>query len=159
MKITNCLAAIGLGLNLTAGVSLAAEPLTLLTDQTQLLPISGNPGTVVVGNPSVADVTLQGQYVFLHGRAFGTTNIIILDQAGNALKDFEVTVRKGASNDVTMFKAGQQYSYVCAPECESTLHMGDQKDYFAFLLKEAQAKSSMATGKASSEADEPAPAQ
>ena len=103
----------------------AAETLTLLTDQTQLLALSGTPATVVVGNPSIADVTIQGNEVFLHGKAFGTTNIIIMDAAGTRMADFEVTVMKGGSHDVAVYKAGSRYSYVCAPDCEATFHVGD----------------------------------
>lgn len=157
MKITMSLAAaVTLALG---GTSFAAESLTLLTDRTQLLALSGNPATIVVGNPSIADVTIQGQQVFLHGRAFGTTNIIILDAAGATLSDFEVTVMKGGSNDVAVYKAGSRYSYVCAPDCEATFHVGDNAGIFGVVTDQAKQKVNLATGKTASEAEQAAPTQ
>lgn len=158
MKIHKSLAAVFLTFSL-ADISFAAEPLTLLTDRTQLLALSGNPATVVVGNPSIADVTIQGQQVFLHGRAFGTTNIIIMDAAGAILSDFEVTVMKGGSNDVAVWKAGSRYSYVCAPDCEATFHVGDNPGNFGTVTDQAKQKVNLATGKTASEVEQPAPAQ
>ncbi len=134
----------------------AAETLTLLTDQTQLLALSGTPATVVVGNPSIADVTIQGNEVFLHGKAFGTTNIIIMDAAGTRMADFEVTVMKGGSHDVAVYKAGSRYSYVCAPDCEATFHVGDNAGIFGLVTEQVKQKINLATGKTASEA-EPAP--
>ncbi len=135
----------------------AAETLTLLTDQTQLLALSGTPATVVVGNPSIADVTIQGNEVFLHGKAFGTTNIIIMDAAGTRLADFEVTVMKNGSHDVAMWKGGGRYSYVCAPDCEVTFHVGDHPPTFDNWTSQSKAKLNLATGKTSSEAEPPPP--
>ena len=153
MKIATILAAL-LILALAAPGN-AAEPLILKTDQTQLLALSGTPATVVVGNPSIADVTIQGNEVFLHGRAFGTTNIIIMDAAGARLSDFEVTVMKDGSHDVAVYKAGSRFSYVCAPDCEATFHVGDNGPFFGMVTEEAKQKVNLATGKTASEAEQP----
>jgi hypothetical protein len=125
----------------------AAEPLVLLTDQTQLLKLPRPAGTIVVGNPTFADVTVQGQLVFLHGRAFGTTNIIIMDEAGTHMADFEVTVQMGGSNNLALYKAASRFSYVCAPNCEGTLQVGDNTTFFSVFSGEASTKTGLATGK------------
>jgi hypothetical protein len=137
-----------------AGQAFAGEPLVLLTDQTQLLAVPRTPGTVVVGNPSIADVTIQGQQVFLHGRAFGTTNIMILDETGAEIADFEVTVQLGGSNNVALYKAGARYSYVCAPDCEATFQVGDAAALFNQVTDQAKQKTNLATGKTSKEASD-----
>ena len=69
----------------SASAAFAAQELIIKTDQTQLINVSGNPGAVVIGNPSIADATVHGDKVFVHGRAYGSTNLIILDQDGNQL--------------------------------------------------------------------------
>jgi hypothetical protein len=130
---------------------LAATPLVLKTDQTQVMTMSAPPGTVVVGNPSIADITIEGSQVFLHGRAFGTTNLIIFDQKGNVTYDFEVTVQNGATNDVSVYKAGAVYSYVCMPNCEGTLHVGDAPGWFSGVMSQMGSKSGMATGQKASD--------
>ena len=137
----------------TATQAPAAEPLVLLTDQTQLLALPRPAGTIVVGNPTFADVTVQGNLVFLHGRGFGTTNLIIMDEAGAKMADFEVTVAMGGSKNLALYKAGSRYSYVCAPNCEVTLQAGDPSSW---LSKEVagsfQIKTNLATGKTAVEA-------
>lgn len=147
----------GLTLATAAGGARAAEPITLFSDQSQIMTMARTPGTVVVGNPSIADVTIQGKQVFLHGKTYGTTNITILDEAGDQLALFEITVQLGGHNDVALFKAGALASYVCAPDCESSLHIGDEKDYYKNLVSQANAKIGLATGQKSGEATAPPP--
>jgi hypothetical protein len=129
----------------------AAEPLVLLTDQTQLLKLPRPAGTIVVGNPTFADVTVQGQLVFLHGRGFGTTNIIIMDEDGAEMENFEVTVQMGGSNNLALFKGGSapayRFSFVCAPNCERTLQVGDENQYFGIVSGHINGKTALATGK------------
>jgi hypothetical protein len=137
----------------------AAQEIIIKTDQTQLIDVSGNPGAVVIGNPSIADATVHGDKIFLHGRAFGSTNLIILDQEGNQLASLEITVQKGGLNNVALFKAGTRYSFVCAPNCEATLQSGDQVDWFADIAKMDTKKSGNATGKSSSDSAAPPVAQ
>lgn len=131
----------------------AAEQLILLTDQTQLLTLPRPAGTIVVGNPTFADVTVQGEQVYLHGRAFGTTNLIIMDETGVRMADFEVTVQMGGSNNLAMYKAGQRYSYVCAPNCEGTLQAGDASSFLGTNAGMFATKTGLATGKAAVEAE------
>ncbi len=147
----------GLTLAIVSGEANAAEPIILFSDQSQIITMARAPGTVVVGNPSIADVTMQGKQVFLHGKTYGTTNITILDEAGEQLAMFEVTVQLGGHNDVALFKAGTLASYVCAPDCESSLHIGDEKDYFKTLASQIGSKIGIATGQKSGEATAPPP--
>lgn len=135
----------------------AAQELILKTDQTQLINVSGNPGAVVIGNPSIADATVHGNKLFVHGRAFGSTNLIILDENGNQLASLDVTVQLGGLNNVAIYRAGVRFSYVCAPNCEATLQSGDQVDWFGDIAKMDAKKSGAATGKSTVESA-PAPA-
>ena len=80
---------------LHTSASFATQELVIKTDQTQLISVSGTPGTVVIGNPSIADVTVHGNKLFVHGRAYGSTNLIILDENGNQLSALDITVMLG----------------------------------------------------------------
>jgi hypothetical protein len=143
----------------------AADPLQVKTDQTQLLSVSADPGAVVVGNPSIADVTVHGRQIFLHGRAFGETNLIILDPDGNQIANFDVTVTQNTANAMSVFKGGQggvqRYSHVCAPgaPCEVALQVGDPPQLFSQYVGSWQSKLSMATGKSSADSATPPIAQ
>lgn len=132
--------------------SFAVQELIIKTDQTQLIDVSGNPGAVVIGNPSIADATVHANKIFIHGRSFGSTNLIILDQSGNQLVSLDITVQLGGENNLALYKAGNRYSYVCAPDCEATLQSGDQADWFGDIAKMDSKKSDLATGKSSGDA-------
>jgi hypothetical protein len=157
MKIRHHLPVLALFAAALAAPALAATPLVLKTDQTQVMTMAEAPGTVVVGNPSIADITIEGTQVFLHGRGYGTTNLIIFDQKGNVSYDFEVTVQNGATNDVSVYKAGEIYSYVCMPNCEGTLHVGDAAGYFSGVMSQMGSKSGIATGQKASDGSATSP--
>jgi hypothetical protein len=132
---------------LTSAAALAATDVVVMSDQAKLVSISGGePATVVVGNPNIADVTVQDEQVFVHGRNFGTTNMIVLDREGKQLAAFDVTVMLGGSNNVSVYKSGRKFSYVCAQGCESQLQPGDYIDYFKPLSDEIAIKGGLATG-------------
>ncbi|MEQ1525007.1 MAG: hypothetical protein ABL936_27435, partial [Aestuariivirga sp.] len=95
----------------------------------------------------------------VHGRAYGSTNLIILDENGNQLSALEITVMLGGQNNLQMYKAGARYSYVCAPDCEGTLQSGDATGFFGEISKMDAKKSGAAQGKASTEQEAPPAAQ
>jgi hypothetical protein len=127
----------------------AASDVTLNADQAKIIAVSGQPGTVVVGNPSIADVTVQGNRVVLMGRNYGVTNLIILDRDGNQLAALDVTVQITDKNAVHVYKAGGRMSLVCAPTCEPSLQVGDEvTKVFEPLSREIQTKGDIANGTA-----------
>jgi Pilus formation protein N terminal region len=125
----------------------AQKAITVNADQAKIISIAGRPATVVVGNPMIADVTIQGEVLAVHGRHFGNTNVIILDNQGGELAVMEVNVIRSGTQHVEMFKGGNEgkivgrFSYVCAPDCESVLMPGDDIDYNTGIVAEVTAKS------------------
>ena len=136
----------------------AAEEIVVKTDQTQMLSVTGNPGAVVIGNPSIADATVHGSKVFIHGRGFGTTNLTILDLDGNQISSFDVVVQVGGDNNVAVFKAANRYSFVCVTLCENQMQVGDQFEWTDNIIKLNQKKMDLATGKTSA-SSQSAPAE
>ncbi len=135
-----------------AGPAAAASDVVINADQAKIITVSGHPGTVVVGNPSIADVTVQGDRVVLMGRNYGVTNLIILDRDGNQLAALDVTVQITDKNAVHVFKAGGRMSLACAPTCEQTLQVGDElTKVFEPLSRQMQTKSDMANGSSKAE--------
>ncbi len=149
---------LGMTLACVASHAAAAEPLVVYADQARIIDLPRGAGVVVVGNPSIADATIQGQKVFLHGRSFGTTNIVILDEHGAQIADYEIDVQLGGRNNVALFEAGLLRSYVCANECETIMHVGDTPDHMKdWVLDRNKDKIELATGQKSAEADEAKP--
>lgn len=130
-----------------ASTAEAASDVTIFADQAKIIQVSGQPGTVVVGNPSIADVSVQGERVVLMGRNYGVTNVIILDRDGRQLAALDVTVQITDKNAVHVFKAGGRMSLACAPVCEQTLQVGDEvTKVFEPLAKEITTKGGIASG-------------
>ena len=119
--------------------------ITVVADQARMVSIPGEVGTVVVGNPNIADVTIQGSNAFVHGRNYGSTNVIFMDRDGNQIAALDVLVTNGASREVNIFRAGSRYSYNCAGTCETALQVGDNADYFKAVGEQSSLKSGLAT--------------
>jgi Pilus formation protein N terminal region len=140
------IAAGALCLSLVLSAAARAEELVVKADETQLIKVPGNIGTIVVGNPSIADATLENGNLFVQGKSFGSTNLIVLDGAGNQIANYSVTVQIGGNNNVALFSAGQRYSYVCAPLCEAAMQPGDPNKYVNDLVGLNEAKGNLAKG-------------
>lgn len=129
----------------------AREELTLYSDHSAILTLPKPPGTIVVGNPSIADVTLDGDRVLLHGRNFGNTNVTILDQSGTILRDYDIYVTLQEANIATVFKNGGRASYSCTPNCQPMLTVGDMfKPHFSELSDAIKKKTTISTGQPTS---------
>jgi len=126
--------------------SLAASEIVVMSDEAKLVSVGGDVSTVVVGNPSIADATVQGQNVFFHGRTYGSTNLIVLDKQGSQIANLAVTVMQGGSNNLTVFRGGGKYSYVCQPNCQVALQIGDKPEFFDAVNDESTKKVGLATG-------------
>ena len=134
----------------------SAEELTVNTDQSQIVSVDRAPGTVVVDNPTIADVTIQGNQLFIHGRVFGKTNITVLDENGNQLAEYAVNVVVDDNYNVVVFKAGvgasiQKESCTCKTDCESVFHIGDSLDYYKLINEQQKNKLGLAQGQKAGE--------
>jgi len=129
----------------TGGVNAAEKQIVIYSDQAQVLKVNGEPATAIVGNPMYADASVQRGMIVLQGRHFGTTNLVVLDARGKELTNLLVTVQQTPTSRVTMFKAGESFTYTCGSDnCETTLEVGDNKDHFANIEKEMSGKYGMA---------------
>jgi Flp pilus assembly secretin CpaC len=74
---------------------------------------------VIVGNSDVADATVaDARTIVLTGKAFGTTNLVLLDAEGNALLDERILVSIDEGNTVRLFKQTTRTVLSCTPSCE-----------------------------------------
>ncbi len=118
LLLTVALAALG-----TTGA--LAEDLSVAKDQSKVVKLAGQATTVVVGNPAIADVTMQDSgTAFVTGKGFGTTNVIAMDGEGRQIASFRVVVTSSSDRTVTLVKGNQQITLSCAPRCEQTAASG-----------------------------------
>jgi Pilus formation protein N terminal region len=126
----------------------AAETLTVVLDQAQIMQLPDRVGTIIIGNPLIADVALQaGGNVVITGKGYGATNLIVLDRAGATLMTKTIQV-VGPRDAVVVYRGIDRESYSCAPRCERRITLGDAPPYFDATLGQAGARTSSATGAA-----------
>jgi hypothetical protein len=127
----------------------APESVAVSVDQAKLVKLPGKVATIVVGNPMIADVTLQpGGIVVVTGKGYGATNFIALDRAGEVLVDRLIQVEGPSDQLVTVYRGVERESYSCMPVCQRRVTLGDGGDYFKAAMDQAGSLNSTASGTA-----------
>lgn len=129
--------------------SASAKTLRIEVNKASVLKLTEQPSTIIIGNPALADVTPQENNVLvLVGKASGRTNIIILNDAGEIVHNYDIAVQEEQSGNLTMFKAGKQWTYSCAPYCERSINPNDDPEAFGANLGQVMAKVGQMSGAA-----------
>ncbi|MEK9283124.1 MULTISPECIES: pilus assembly protein N-terminal domain-containing protein [unclassified Bradyrhizobium] len=127
----------------------SADTIAVNVDQAKLVRLPGKVATIVVGNPLIADVTLQpGGMIVVTGKGYGATNFIALDRAGEILVDRQIQVEGPSDRLVTVYRGIERESYSCMPICQRRVTLGDSDKYFSTAMSQAGSLSSTASGSA-----------
>ena len=115
-----------------ASVSAAhAEHVWLTMDQVRPFKLDNPAHSVVVGNPGIADVTVQdNSNLLLFGKAPGLTNIYVFDEDGKTLKNLVIRVRSPSSDMLVVHRGAARTTYNCTTNCEATITVGDSPEVF-----------------------------
>jgi len=128
---------------------MTADVVAVNVDQAKLVKLPARIATIVVGNPLIADVTLQsGGIVVVTGKGYGATNFIAMDRTGEVLVDRVIQVEGPTDQLVTIYRGIERESYSCMPICQRRITLGDGNDYFKSAMDQAGSLSSQATGTA-----------
>lgn len=120
-------------------------------DQAKLIRLPERVATIVVGNPLVADITLQpGGVIIVTGKSYGATNFIAMDRNGEVLVDRIILVESPADRIVTVYRGVERESYSCMPVCQPRITLGDSERFFKSALEQAGVLSGQAAGAAAS---------
>src|SRR6059058_5791101 len=129
------------------------EPIAVNVDQAKLVRMPDRVATIVVGNPLIADVTLQsGGIIVVTGKGYGATNFIALDRSGEVLVDRLIQVEGPTDQLVTVYRGVERESYSCMPTCQRRITLGDGENYFKSAMDQAGSLNSQATGNAAAAA-------
>ena len=131
MSFMRSIAALALGLLMAApAVAETTDPISVKVNMARILRISAPAATVIIGNPGVADITIQDpQTLVLTGRSYGSTNLIILDAAGNPVADTIISVVQGQSDLLTVYMGTSRNTLACEPICQPTIMLGDDNAF------------------------------
>jgi Flp pilus assembly secretin CpaC len=131
----------------------SAETIAVNVDQAKLVKLPTRVATIVVGNPLIADVTLQnGGIVVVTGKGYGATNFIAMDRSGEVLVDRVIQVEGPTDQLVTVYRGIDRESYSCMPICQRRVTLGDGESYFKSAMDQAGTLSSQASGNAAAAA-------
>jgi len=126
-----------------------AADLVVNIDEASIHRLMSEAATIVVGNPAIADVSVQnGSMLVVMGKNPGHTNIIALDRKGAEIENVIVHVRNAGPRQVTLHLGSSRVSYNCAPKCDRTLTVSDAEAPFEAQQKQIAGKTSVSQGTA-----------
>jgi len=129
------------------------EAISVSVDQAKLFKLPNRVATIVVGNPLIADVTLQnGGIIVVTGKGYGATNFIAMDRGGEVLVDRTIQVEGPSDRLVTVYRGVDRETYSCMPLCQRRVTLGDDDKYFQSVLQQSGTLNNQAVGNATQQA-------
>lgn len=123
------------------------DTIAVAVDQAKLVKMPPRIATLVVGNPLIADVSLQpGGVVVVTGKGYGATNVIAMDRAGEVLVNRVIQVEGPMDPVITVYRGVDRESYSCTPICQRRITLGDGEGYFKSVMDQADKLNEKATG-------------
>ena len=99
----------------------AGAGIEVTMNQAKIVKLSRPADTIVVGNPAIADASVQdASTIVLTGKGFGVTNLVVLDTDGSPIVDEQVTVVRQAASSVRIYRRAEIQTMSCTPYCESS---------------------------------------
>ena len=110
----------------------AEDPITVRLDQAKILKLPDRAVTVVISDPLIADLSIQpGGLAVLTGKAFGATNVVVLDKSSAVLLEKTIEVKGPVEPLVAVYRGLTRQTYSCTPDCSPRATLGDtSKDDF-----------------------------
>lgn len=123
-----------------------ADTVTIKLDQAQIMQLPDKVATIVIGNPLIADATLQpGGILVVTGKGYGATNLLALDRDGHVVLSRTVEVLGPTGKDVvTVYKGVDRESYSCSPKCAPRITLGDAPAFFGATIAQTGSRNGQA---------------
>ena len=130
----------------------ASNSVQVLVDQATLVRLDRPAAEIVVGNPSIADVSVQSsKLLVVTGKSFGETNLIVMDADGKVVANRQLIVQEPRTGFVTLYRGGTRQTLHCAPYCTPQLVIGDLPDTFSAVANQITTKQSISQSAAEGE--------
>lgn len=149
IALSHASVALATSATLMAALTMASPPsqagdLLIKYDQSQILRLPRPVSEVIIGNPSIADITVQSKTMLVvTGKSFGITNIIALDADKNIIQDSRIVVQRDQASIINVHRGIKRSSYNCSPHCNPTITVGDDAAYLNDIAKSSQLKMRM----------------
>ena len=120
-------------------IAQGGAPISVNVNMARILRISAPAATVIVGNPGIADVTIQDPTtLILTGKSYGQTNLIVLDNRGEPVADTLIDVVQMQAGITTVYQGQARTTLACAPVCQPVIMMGDDAGFSSQTLASSQ---------------------
>lgn len=144
------LTALGLAatcLPLPAHASESQPVIGIKVNRAKVMKIPRPASMIIIGNNAIADATIKdSQTLIITGKQYGTTNLIVLDSAGEPIADEVVRVSSAPDGSVVVYKGAQRSTYSCDPNCERVMRIGDSDPEQSELAKQIETHIKMTRG-------------
>ena len=122
-----------------------AADVAVILDQAKLIKLPEKVATVVIGNPLIADASLQpGGLMVVTGKGYGTTNFIVLDRGGAVLMEKTIEVQGPREHIVVLYRGIERETLSCTPSCQRRITLGDGNGYFTATIGQTVTRNSQA---------------
>lgn len=135
-------------IGLAGSATAANEPIDVTIDFAKIVKLPGPAHTIIVGNPGIADASVDDeQTLVLTGKTAGTTNLIVLDAEGSEVVNSVVRVSSDIRQLTTIFYGVTRQTFSCAPVCEQVISVGDDRERFETATSQIQVRRDFSSGK------------
>lgn len=109
-----------------AAPAVAEEPISVHLDQARVVKLPDRAATVVIGDPLIADLSIQpGGLAIVTGKGYGETNVIVMDKSDAVLLEKTVEVMGPNEPVVVVYRGVTRQTYSCTPDCSPRMTLGD----------------------------------
>jgi putative type II/III system pilus formation protein len=116
---------------------LPPETIVVFLDQARLVQLPERAANLVIGNPLIADLSIQpGGLTVITGKSYGITNFIVTDKKGAVLMEKTLEVSGLSDKTVVVYRGVERETYSCTPSCSRRLTLGDSPEYFEKTMAE-----------------------
>lgn len=126
----------------------SARDIRVSLDQAFPIRLSEAAEGVAIGNPSIAGVTVQNDmFLFVTGRSYGSTNLVVVGQNGRVLYSGRVVVTADETDVVMVTRGVETARLECTPQCRPRPDIGDGEASSAAADQINQRAAMAATGR------------
>ncbi len=120
-----------LGLTVSSMAAFAGQHYSVDLNKTEVVYLPENAGAIVVGNPNIADISIHSaNTIFVVGRGYGETNLIVLNAEGHSILNADIQVTQTQpSHGVRLYNGKVRESYSCTPNCLPSPVLGDSPGF------------------------------
>jgi Flp pilus assembly secretin CpaC len=106
-----------------AMVAAQSASLSVEIDQARRVQLRGPAGSVIVGNPQIADVTVvDSNTLYITGKGYGVTEVVAIDPIGRTVFQSQVVVTAGdGGGRVRVWRGAQATEMACASSCSPSV--------------------------------------